>query len=393
MIALSGEILLPDRLLSPGTIVLDAGRIVDVRQGETAGARSFRGHYVAPGFIDVHVHGVEGYDTLDAGDAIEAIAARLPRYGVTAFCPTTVACDPQALACVLNAVHGARANPPRGARVLAAHLESNFINPEYRGAQPLACLRLPPSSRIAESRTDGAFSGDEILAAIDAARGDVGIVTVAPELDGGIALVARLVANGHRVSLGHSAATYEQALEAIDAGARHATHLFNRMPPLHHRTPGLAGAVLSDDRVAAEIICDGHHVHPALIRAAVGAKTTSRIMAITDGTAGSGLAVGSITRLGGQTITVSPTAAVLDDGTLAGSVLTFDRAFKALVQAVSLSVVDASHLCSTTPARELGLEGQGRIEPGAAADIVVLDPGFQVVETYVGGEVVFSANS
>ena len=147
IILADADLILPDRILSPGALVIEDGLIADIRSNGVAADASvltFRDHYIVPGFIDVHVHGVEGYDTLDGGDAIAQIAARLPRYGTTAFCPTTIACDPEALRHVLATIRDARTRPPRGARVLAAHLESNFINPDYKGAQPLECLRLPP---------------------------------------------------------------------------------------------------------------------------------------------------------------------------------------------------------------------------------------------------------
>jgi N-acetylglucosamine-6-phosphate deacetylase len=197
-------------------------------------------------------------------------------------------------------------------------------------------------------------------------------------------LISELVRHGHRVSLGHSGANYEQARAGILAGARHATHLFNRMRPLHHREPGLAGAVLETDEVGAEIICDAVHVHPAAVRAAVAAKGAAKIMAITDGTAGSGLARGQTAALGRRRITVRD-AAYLDDGTLAGSVLTMDRAFANLVTKMNFSLVDTAQMCSTTPARELGLHGLGVIAPGAIADLVVLDRDLNVVETYISG--------
>jgi N-acetylglucosamine-6-phosphate deacetylase len=197
-------------------------------------------------------------------------------------------------------------------------------------------------------------------------------------------LLRAAVAVGVRVSLGHSGATYEQSLEAIAAGARHATHLFNRMSPMSHRDPGLVGAVLSSEDIAAELISDGYHVHPAVVRVAIAAKGHSRVMAITDGTAGAGLPAGSCARLGGRTITVGEVAR-LDDGTLAGSVATMDRVFATLVAKAGQSLVEAVTLCATTPARELGLVGQGVIAPGALADLVVLTPGLRVEQTWVGG--------
>lgn len=415
MIVLSGaDLVLPDRILTAGTLVVDGERIVDIRAGAAPGKAAgpsfaFHGHSIVPGFIDVHVHGVEGADTLDTGAAIAAIAARLPKFGVTAFCPTTVACEPMALRTVLEQVRRARAEPAaRSARVLPAHLESNFISSAYAGAQPAACLRLPPAGlnggaglpplddargdrgrgEAAAARSD--FTAADILFEIDRATPDIGIVTVAPELDGAFDLIKWLVARGHHVSLGHSGADYETSLAAIAAGARQATHLFNRMPPLGHRAPGLAGAVLQTDEVAAELICDGHHVHPALMRTAIAAKRPARMMAITDGTALSGLPAGSRATLGGRPIRAGLHTAELDDGTLAGSTLTMDRAFETLVGEVGVSLVDAALMCATTPARELGLVGHGVLAVDAAADFAILDRQLRVVQTYVGGQLAYA---
>ena len=390
MIVLAGgDLVLPDRIVTAGALIVDGQRIAAIEanpKADPAGAThvDVSGCYVVPGFVDVHVHGVDGIDSLDGRDAVLQIAHRLPGYGVTAFCPTTVACSPRDLAWVLAQVRHCRVDPvPGAARVLPAHLESNFINPDYRGAQPAACLRLPTAA------VEGDFSGSDILDVIHSAHADVGIVTLAPELPGGLSLVRALVSAGHRVSLGHSAATFEQGMEAIDAGARHATHLFNRMPPLSHRSPGLAGAVLARAEIAAELICDGHHVHPAMARAAIKAKGVAGVMAITDGTAGSGLAPGSLSRLGGREIRVGDRAATLADGTLAGSTLTMDRAFRTIVSSFGLSIAEAAMLCATTPARELGLTGFGVIADGMVADLAVLDRSFQVVRTFVGGVEVY----
>jgi N-acetylglucosamine-6-phosphate deacetylase len=392
------DIVLPDRVVSGHTLVLEGERIVEVTAaGRSAGAGETRvdlsGALIVPGFIDVHVHGVAGIDVLDGPSSVLDVARQLPRWGVTAFCPTTIACEPAALSVCLAGVGRQRTDPAPGcARVLPAHLESNFINPEYRGAQPLTCLRSAGASgwsaaviaRSPGSSDPGPFTGADILAVIDRHRADIGIVTLAPEIDGGLELVRRFAGAGLRVAVGHSGATHDEAIAAIGAGARHATHLFNRMRPMTHRDPGVVGAILSSDDVAAEIICDGHHVHPAVVQIAVAAKGAARVMAITDGTAGSGLPAGARARLGGQEI-VAGEVARLEDGTIAGSVLTMDRAFACLVGRCGIDVVRAAAMCSTTPARELGLEGLGLIAEGAWADLTILDANLRILATWIGG--------
>ncbi len=389
MIILTGaDVVLPDRIVSPGTVVIEGDRIVEISSGPRAVSAqdrtiNFGGHLIVPGFIDVHIHGVQGTDTLDDEQAIRTMAERLPSFGVTAFCPTSIACSPPVLRRLLTAIRECRTKPsPLGARVLPAHLESNFINPEYRGAQPLECLRVPRGS------TDGDFTGEEILQEIAAARPDVGILTIAPELDGALDLIRDLVRNGHHVSLGHSGASYDQALAGIEAGARQATHLFNRMTPINHRQPGLAAAVLDREEIVAEVVCDGLHVHPSMVRLALSAKQPSNVMAITDATAGAGLAEGSRTTIGGRPITVG-SLALLNDGTIAGSVLTMDRAFARLVTMMGVGLVDAATICATTPARALGLHGLGVVAAGAIADLAILDSNLNVARTFIAGKQVF----
>ncbi len=400
MIVLSGgDVVLPGRVLPAATLVIEDGTIAAI-QAEPKGAAGsshfgLHGYLVVPGFIDVHVHGVAGTDTLDAGDAIATLATLLPRFGVTAFCPTTVACAPTDLERVLLQVRDCRrTRSAHAARVLPAHLESNFINPSFRGAQPVECLRHYASAPAGVSHavpTEGeAFGAAEVLGLLEQYSDAIGIVTLAPELDGGLDLVRRLRRLGVSAAIGHSGATYETACAAIDAGVRHATHLFNSMPALHHRAPGLVGAVLERDEVTAELICDGVHVHPAMVRLAVGMKGTSRVMAISDGTAASALPAGRRACLGNRTITADRGCARLADGTMAGSILTMDAAFRQLTQAMGFSAVDAAHMCSTTPARHLGFSGHGAIEEGAAADLVVLEADGTVAQTYIGGRLVYS---
>ncbi len=387
-----GRVVLHDAVLDRASLVIDAGgRIAEVHAGPIPFTSSAAWHdmshrLIVPGFIDVHVHGVEGVDALASENGVAGIARRLPRYGVTGFCPTSVACPPADLRRMLDAIRAARTAPvPHAARVLPAHLESNFINPEYRGAQPAACLRRPTAEVLPGVPDRPAFSGQEILDEIARARAEVGIVTMAPEIVDGLDLVSTLTAAGHIVSLGHSGATYDQGLAGVAAGGRHATHLFNRMPPFSHRAPGLVGAVLDRPEVRAEIVCDGYHVHPVVARTAIAALGPDRAMAITDGTGGAGLPVGTSVRLGSHTITIRPEAAFLADGTLAGSTLTMDGAFRLLVKKVGLPVPVAARLCATTPAAQLGLGDRGRIEAGQLADLAVLDADLRPVATFLAG--------
>jgi N-acetylglucosamine-6-phosphate deacetylase len=391
MIVLSGgDLVLPERLLQGGSLFVEGGRIVAIEEvpveaASGADVRPIPGFTIVPGFIDVHVHGVEGTDLLDGADAVGTVAARLPRYGVTAFCPTSVACAPDTLRVFLKAIERARADPHAGsARVLPAHLESNFINPAWNGAQPAECLRTYRGEG-GTAEAAGGFTADAVLRVMHEGEASVAIVTLAPELPGGLELVRLLRDRGHVVSMGHTGATYDEAREAIGLGVTHATHLFNRMSPLLHRQPGVVGAVLESSTVAAEIICDGHHVHPAVVALALDVKTAGRLMAITDGTAVSGLPPGSRAMLGGRPIVAAEHSAELEDGTLAGSIITMDRAFRMLVHGLGVPLTTAARLCATTAADQLHLADQGRLAVGGLADLTILDSALRVVQTWVGG--------
>ena len=400
MIALSGaDIVLPDVVVHGGSVVIDRGRIVAIESlaidHTSAGmtVTDLSNHVIVPGFVDVHIHGIEGIDVLEGPGSVADVARRLPKYGVTAFCPTSVACTPQKLRSMLTAIAGARSEPAaRAARVLPAHLESNFINPHWNGAQPAGCLRTyqgaqgAQGARGAQGANRAEFAGSDVIAVIESQRSHVGIVTVAPELDGGLDLVRYLISRGHRVSIGHSGATYDEARAAIELGAHHATHLFNRMSSITSRSPGVVGAVLESEAVAAEIICDGHHVHPSLVAMAIRLKSASRMMAITDATAVAGLPAGSRARLGDQTIIAGERTAILEDGTLAGSILTMDGAFRMLVNVMRIPLPDAARMCATTPAAAVGAAETGSIAPGNWADLAVLRRDLQVRQTYVAGE-------
>jgi len=389
----AGTVVRPDRVGLDCTIVLEDDRIVDVADGRQRGGAGdvdvdLRSRTVVPAFIDAHVHGVAGTDVLEGAGAVGRVAARLPQWGVAAFCPTSIACPADVLISFLRDVATERQTlRPGSARVLAAHLESNFLNPDLRGAQPLEYI-----CPAAGPQQAGAIAPSEILRVLDDWRSSIGIVTLAPETPGALDLVAKLVAAGLLVSLGHTGASFEEARAAIHAGASRATHLFCAMRPLAHRDPGVVGAVLTHDHIHAELICDGVHVHPAVMRIAIAAKTPERIVAITDGTAASGLPRGSKARLGNLTITAEDVAR-LDGGGMGGSVLTMDRAFATLVRQCDVDLVDAASMCATTPATDLRLPHHGCIEPGSIADLAVLDADLAVVETWIDGHRAWSVGA
>lgn len=394
----SRTVLADATLVTPDGVLTDHSLVVSSRTGEIeaivkadalgdadAAVVSLPGRTIVPGFIDVHVHGVAGIDVLDGDGAVSRVASRLPEWGVTAFAPTSIACPPATLARLLGEVAALHASPSaRMARVLPAHLESNFINPEFAGAQPLEAIRAPD-----DTKHDG-YAGADVLAVVWDHAASIGIVTLAPERPGGMALVRDLVGRGIHISIGHSGASFDDAMAAFGAGATRATHLFNAMPAFSHRSPGLVGAALTDSRVTVELIADGVHVHPGALRLAIAAASMSRVVAISDGTAASGLPAGSRATLGGRPITASD-AARLDNGALAGSVATMDRVFRVLVEQCGLSLVEASRLCATNPAIDMGMGGAGALAPRMRADLVVLNGALHVEATWIGGRPVYSS--
>ena len=332
------------------------------------------GKYVAPGFLNVHIHGCGGSDAMDGAPASLAVMQEMQaRSGVTGFLPTTMTCAREDIARALDAVreamHGSNA---RGARVLGAHLEGPFINPIYKGAQ--AEKHIIPAD----------FS---LLAPY---RDVVKIATFAPEmLRGGWSFARKCRDAGIVLSIGHSAADYDVAREAIVRhGISHITHAFNAMAPLHHRKPGILGAAM-ESGVNCELITDNVHVHPAMQRLLWQAKGGQHVILITDSLRPTGLGDGP-SELGGQEIFVKGTRATLADGTLAGSVLLMDAAIRNFRQNTGAALPDVIACVTKTPAEDLGIYKEcGSLEPGKRADIAILDDDLQIAATIVGGRTVY----
>ena len=368
MISLVGRLLAPEDL-GPQVVMVDDGRIVDIAPADAAPADALGGtdYWILPGLVDLQLNGAFGVDFSDPDADLATAAAALPATGVTAFLPTIVSSPPETYRPCLRR-HAERL-PDGAARILGSHIEGPFLAPGRLGTHDPAVVRDPD---LVELRTwlEG---------------GGVRIVTVAPELPGALDLIGELSSRGVIAAIGHSDASWAEAEAAIRAGARLGTHLFNAMPRLHHREPGITGRLLAPG-VAVSVIVDGVHLAPETVRMVAAAKDADELVFITDGLAALGEPPGTF-RLAGREVISDGTAARLADGTLSGSVLPMAPALGRLV-AAGLDPSVAARAASTTPARLLGAESElGRVAAGRVADLVLLDPAWSPVVTLVRGRV------
>jgi N-acetylglucosamine-6-phosphate deacetylase len=378
----AARLLTPRESIESPVVVLEDGRIHLLRSRATTelppGRRlDLPGLILAPGFIDIHVHGGAGHDVMEAEDAAqERFERHLLRHGVTAYLPTTVTAPTDKILSALERL-GERArqkmNGQQGARPIGIHLEGPFISHEKRGVHPPENL-LQPSPAMLEKFWQ-------------ASKGTLKMMTIAPELPQARETIAHARGLGIISSLGHSNATLEEAGRAISTGASHATHTFNAMRALDHRSPGLLGAILSNDQVTADIIADGIHVHPDLVGLFLRAKGPERAILITDAISATGMPDGTY-RLGGFDVEVKDGRCDYQ-GRLAGSVLTLDRGLRNAMKFSGWNLQQALALVTSNPASLLELtEERGLLAIGKRADLVALTPAGEVVHTIVAGEVV-----
>ncbi len=377
----AGRVMTPDRVILDGVVLVEGSRILEV--GSRAAVR-FSGdefevmnhprQLLAPGFIDVHIHGALGRDVMEGtGEALEVISGFLAAHGTTSFLATTMTASPIATLRAVEALGRQVDRPLPGARMLGLHLEGPFINPEKRGAHPSEHIRLP-STLIFEQLL--ARSGRQVK-----------LMTLAPEVDGGLELIEFARSRGVVVSLGHSNATLEETMAAIDLGAANATHLFNAMRSFSHRDPGILGAVLTAQQVWAELIADGVHVSPAAVELCLRCKGAGKILLISDAVSATGMPEGQY-RLADGEISLSEGVCRTPEGTLAGSILTQDQALRNLVRWSRLPVQTVLGMLTRNPAQSLGIaDSKGSLAAGKDADMVLLDENLGVHTTIVQGEV------
>ncbi|WP_370591307.1 N-acetylglucosamine-6-phosphate deacetylase [Saccharopolyspora montiporae] len=371
------NVVTPEGVLQHGWVQVRDGLIAGTGAGAAPeSGTDLDGCWLVPGFVDLHCHGGGGdsFTAADPAQARRAVAAHRA-HGTTTTLASLVSAPPPELATQVRVL----ADLVDEGLLAGVHLEGPFLAARRCGAHDPALLRAPDAG-----------TAQDLL---DAGRGTIRMVTLAPELPGALEAVRLLTGSGVLAALGHTDAAHDDVRAAVDAGASVATHLFNGMPPLHHREPGPVGALLSDERVTAELICDLVHLHPSVVRLAADAAGPERIVLVTDAISAAAAPDGQYL-LGDRPVTARDGQARLADGSLAGSTLTMDAAVRNLVRECGATITDAVAAASANPARLLGLDDRiGRIAPGMSADLVVLDRELEVVGVLVGGEPVPGAGA
>lgn len=378
-VLIGGKILTPDRVLRDQALVIEGEKIAEITPRNTLQlrpqdwVRDLSGKWLSPGFLDNHVHGGGGADVMDATrESWDGLSRYLVSTGVTAYLPTIGAASQQEIGALIDFFSG-YTTPDDGAVPLGVHLEGPYLNPKKKGVQLKKHLRDPEP--------------EEYQAWLES--GVVKLITIAPELPGALTLIQEGRRRGVAFAVGHSSASYGEMLEAVEAGVNQASHIFNAMEPLHHRQPGVLGVVLSDPRLYAQVIADGVHVHPAVVKILTLIKGINRTTLVTDAMQAAGLADGGY-QLFGQVVQVSNGEVRVSSGELAGSVLSMDQGLRNLMEFSGLSLNEAVVAASTAPAASLNLVPiRGVLQPGARADLAVLTEGLDVDSTYIGGRLVY----
>jgi N-acetylglucosamine-6-phosphate deacetylase len=377
----TGMMLWPDGRLAPGDLLVEQGKIAAMcglnqiaRQPEQQTIIPIPdGSLLAPGLIDIQVNGAFGHDFTRAPRQIGAVARHLPRFGVTAFLPTLVSAPLERYGAAVEAFKETRPEPG-AAVILGLNLEGPYLNGSKAGAHTTQYLRRPSQDEIRY------FDPEAIR-----------VVTISPELPQAIPFIRALRERDIHIGLGHSVASYNQTVAAVEAGATFGVHIFNAMGNLHHRHPGIIGALLAEDSLSLSLIADGIHVHPSLLSVVAAAKQASHVCLISDSMAATGMGPGEY-YLGDQRVVADERSARLPNGTLAGAVLTLDQAARNMVFLAGRPPTEALQMASATPANLLGLTSKGQLSPGRDADLILLDETLTVVLTMIDGQIVYQSD-
>ena len=370
----NGRVVLADKVVTDTAVIFDEKikAIVPVSEvnPDEYEIIDAKGNLVAPGLVDIHIHGYLGEDASDGSEeGLRKMAAGIAANGVTSWCPTTMTIAKDEIVKAFDTARKVKAEKEcYGAKILGVNSEGPFINPSKKGAQPEEFILTP--------------DGDFIIEHADIVK----LFSVAPEMDKDFACIKKVSEDGRvLISMGHTGATFEEACAGIEAGVRHTTHLFNAMTPLMHRNPGVVGAALSDERVSCELIADTFHVNPGLYKLVAKAKG-DKLCLITDCMRAGGMADGDYT-LGGQHVIKTGIQCLLEDGTIAGSVLKLNEAVRNLHKYTELSLPEVFACASLNPAKAVGEADRiGSLEVGKCADIILCDDDFNIITTIIDGK-------